>query len=275
MKKLMLVAVALAGMASTGASAQSVLTQNIVFGPRTADVSGVTGLTTNGGVLPFFFFDSRVGTLNSITFATSYSFTSATIVSNRSTTMATGTAGIQSAAQFSADDTGITAALNRAVNTASTTGTTLSPAAYNLVGNQSSYSLAPGTSSLPLLSAASGSTSFTDTNAANLAAFTRTGTFSYNPLITTLTTVVGSNSGGSVTYAPLTTFTGTLTISYNITPLAGGGPTPGPGAVPEPASWAVMLLGFGAIGAVLRRRVRRSQEEFDAEIRRVTEGAAA
>ena len=27
-----------------------------------------------------------------------------------------------------------------------------------------------------------------------------------------------------------------------------------PGAVPEPATWAMMMLGFGAMGASLRRR---------------------
>ena len=27
--------------------------------------------------------------------------------------------------------------------------------------------------------------------------------------------------------------------------------------VPEPATWAMMLLGFGAVGAVMRRRDRR------------------
>jgi len=27
-----------------------------------------------------------------------------------------------------------------------------------------------------------------------------------------------------------------------------------PGGVPEPASWALMILGFGAVGASLRRR---------------------
>lgn len=32
----------------------------------------------------------------------------------------------------------------------------------------------------------------------------------------------------------------------------------GAGAVPEPASWALMILGFGAIGATLRRRVTQS-----------------
>lgn len=32
---------------------------------------------------------------------------------------------------------------------------------------------------------------------------------------------------------------------------------PGPGAVPEPSMWAMMLIGFGAIGSAMRRRVMR------------------
>jgi hypothetical protein len=33
---------------------------------------------------------------------------------------------------------------------------------------------------------------------------------------------------------------------------------PAPGAVPEPATWAMMLLGFGGIGMAMRRSKRRS-----------------
>jgi hypothetical protein len=35
---------------------------------------------------------------------------------------------------------------------------------------------------------------------------------------------------------------------------SGTGPTDGAGAVPEPASWAMMLIGFGGLGTMLRRR---------------------
>ena len=33
-----------------------------------------------------------------------------------------------------------------------------------------------------------------------------------------------------------------------------GGNDPGGGAVPEPASWAMMIVGFGGVGAAMRRR---------------------
>jgi hypothetical protein len=50
-------------------------------------------------------------------------------------------------------------------------------------------------------------------------------------------------------------FTVTLTDTSYAASYGGGG---GTGGAPEPASWALMLLGFGGLGAVLRRR-RRAQ----------------
>ena len=38
-------------------------------------------------------------------------------------------------------------------------------------------------------------------------------------------------------------------------------------AVPEPAGWALMILGFGLLGLVLRRQVRRSNARFDRAIK--------
>jgi hypothetical protein len=34
--------------------------------------------------------------------------------------------------------------------------------------------------------------------------------------------------------------------------------TPGLSAVPEPATWAMMILGFGLVGGVMRRRQRQT-----------------
>ena len=73
---------------------------------------------------------------------------------------------------------------------------------------------------------------------------------------------------GSVTNfdaSDVTLNSGTLRVDFSDTGTGSVGPfapgnqfvialAPGGGAVPEPASWAMMVLGFGLIGATLRRR---------------------
>lgn len=58
-------------------------------------------------------------------------------------------------------------------------------------------------------------------------------------------------------------------LSLQISPPAGAGAVsfatsadPLAGAVPEPATWAMMLMGFGAIGVAMRRRRRASAPKF-------------
>ena len=46
-------------------------------------------------------------------------------------------------------------------------------------------------------------------------------------------------------------------------------------AVPEPATWAMMILGMGAIGFALRSAKRRSEEKFETKIKKITNGAIA
>ena len=46
-------------------------------------------------------------------------------------------------------------------------------------------------------------------------------------------------------------------------------------AVPEPATWAMMILGMGAVGFAMRSAKRRSEEKFDAKIKTITYGAVA
>lgn len=55
--------------------------------------------------------------------------------------------------------------------------------------------------------------------------------------------------------------------------VVGGGSTPG--AVPEPATWAMMILGFGLIGFAMRAAKRRDDAKFEAKIKRITAGFEA
>lgn len=45
-----------------------------------------------------------------------------------------------------------------------------------------------------------------------------------------------------------------------------------PAILPEPATWVMLLLGFGAIGAFVRRKFRKSEERFNQRIRSIEAG---
>lgn len=47
-----------------------------------------------------------------------------------------------------------------------------------------------------------------------------------------------------------------------------------PAILPEPATWVMLLLGFGAIGAFVRRKFRKSEERFNQRIRSIEAGEA-
>ena len=44
-------------------------------------------------------------------------------------------------------------------------------------------------------------------------------------------------------------------------------------AVPEPASWAMMIVGMGAVGFAMRSAKRRSEDKLDAKIKKIIYGA--
>ncbi|WP_174285504.1 nidogen-like domain-containing protein [Sphingomonas bacterium] len=46
-------------------------------------------------------------------------------------------------------------------------------------------------------------------------------------------------------------------------------------AAPEPGTWAMMILGFGVVGFAMRNAKRRSDDKFDAKIKKITYGAVA
>jgi hypothetical protein len=75
--------------------------------------------------------------------------------------------------------------------------------------------------------------------------------------------LIGGFTGKVQTLGGLTAANGgTFTlVSFSTPGLAGTGTallTPVPGAVPEPASWAMMIAGFGMVGAAMRTRRRTS-----------------
>ncbi len=71
-------------------------------------------------------------------------------------------------------------------------------------------------------------------------------------------TVVASNASGSLTYGGLLANTW-YTFRYTASMSTAGdisGPASIYASVPEPATWALMLIGFGGIGMAMRRRRR-------------------
>ncbi len=64
---------------------------------------------------------------------------------------------------------------------------------------------------------------------------------------------VGANYVGDANYNPGNAFATTATIAGTFTPAA---------AVPEPASWALMIGGLGLTGAAMRRRARKTTAVF-------------
>lgn len=69
--------------------------------------------------------------------------------------------------------------------------------------------------------------------------------------------VVFGDSVISATAASSLDWVGDLTLTYTYQQIVGPPPVHNPGSVPEPASWALMIMGFGLSGSLLRRRARR------------------
>jgi hypothetical protein len=73
----------------------------------------------------------------------------------------------------------------------------------------------------------------------------------------------------SGTFPGGTTFDGrTANFAFDVLNV-GEATGPGGGAVPEPATWAMMILGFGMIGFGMRYSMRKSNAKFDLKVKRI------
>ena len=84
-----------------------------------------------------------------------------------------------------------------------------------------------------------------------------------------------SLSTGTQYFAVVTSFAPEARGAYSLTFTGPGTATIGTGAVPEPATWAMMILGMGAVGFAMRSAKRRSDVKFDAKIKTIAAGALA
>jgi len=201
--------------AASPAQATDFLTQTISI-PSTAAPSTAT--------LSFNQFDSSLGTLTSITLSFASTLIGNGTVTN--TSGATHTYTLNEAASAALSGHGFSFTQTLASGTAST-----GPVAAHATVN-----LAP----------ISGSGSDSSTITSGFADFLGLGTVSFD----FSSTKSFSLTPASATLSLLASIGGAATISYGY-----DAATPPPvGGVPEPASWAMMLLGFGAMGAMMRRR---------------------
>lgn len=152
------------------------------------------------------------------------------------------------ASSFSASGTlANTSNSNKTFEVTKSVSASLSGGGFNIV-----ETLASGTTDVFVPKSGSTPVSFSGSNGG----VTNTLTSGFTPFLGTGTTALSfiSNSlftispnSGTLSLSPL--IGGSYTLTYNYT----AAPTP---AVPEPATWAMMLIGFGMIGFAVRYRVR-------------------
>jgi hypothetical protein len=215
-----------AAVASPSAAATFIQTQNV--SALAAGVSSSVG---------FDQFDGALGTLDSVTLEFSFLMpdVSATVTNTGSkardfTVTGMGAAGL-SGAGFNLSATGAT--VSKTFNLAKNATTTTGPfggsgsASNTLTGDLSAF-------------VGLGDLAFT---------FTRSATFQLVP-----------NGQGTLTVNPVLSGLASLTYNYTLPPppppvdMGNGDGNAITTAVPEPAAWALMIMGFGSAGAMLRRR---------------------
>ena len=225
-----------------GVAQATTISQSVTFGPGPTDFLGTTQNLN--------LFNTALGTLNSVTFTSTFGFTSNITVSNQAAGTSTGSVNTESASGFSSGVSAVNAILAAYVDTAGDVlvgGDELNPAAFDLRGTTRAYSLASGSSTTLLSNAATQTVApGPDTAAADLAAFSKAGGGSFDVSFETITGTNLNNRGGNTTSSQQTTATGTFGVVYDY--------TAPPTTLLEPAS--IALMGVGLTGMTLLRRRR-------------------
>jgi hypothetical protein len=228
MKKI--IAGALASVALVGvAQAATILTSS-----QTVNFGGTTDFTQAN---TFQLFDSTQGTLQSITITDAYGYTSNLTVTNGASSSSNGSANTKSSLTLSSTTSGVSSVISTLLGGSHV----LKP-----IGDEVDYNLNAGATMTGASNASNVSYSANDTTASDLAYFTMSGGGTANITGTTFTQTLLANTGGNTTASQQTSGSGTFTIVYNYVAAAS--------TVPEPATWAMMLMGFGFVGYGMRRR---------------------
>lgn len=223
------------------------ITQSAMFGGPFGE-GVVFGNQSTGE--PISLFDQQLGSLKSITISGSFSYASQIISVNYGDTPLTGTVNTFGAGAYGASNASVNQVLNSVFNTvANGSGSSYLPyVAFEAFGPPVTIT-APAKEIGAVIVPVGGNASpksVVDVNPADLAAFTSKGLVSFLPTFSGAVGTSGDRVGGAGNAAFFTN----LTFTYNYTAAVA--------AVPEPATWVMMLLGVGAIGFTMRRRQRIS-----------------
>lgn len=254
MKKL-LAAVAVVSAIATPSWAATFTTDTYyaTFGTTPTDFSNLAAT--------FQLFDSQDGarTLTGITLGDTFGFTTTITVSNSGSRGSTGYATTTSLLGLSAANSSQDAVIQRLLNTGSAIyyapddDDFSNPLTFHYstsgTSNQQNYTLAKGATQTlsPDGTASASSGPVMDSVASELAAFIASGTTSTGTILfSTLTNSDLHNTGGNTDASQRTSAQGAFSIAYTyVIPDS---------SVPEPATWAMMIAGFGLVGYGMRRR---------------------
>jgi hypothetical protein len=219
-RSLLAAGAAIAALGASAPAAALTIVQNTMIADAAANAA-----------TPFSFtqFDSLLGTLNSVTleFTATMPEVSGTLTNNPGASR--------------------TFTLTRGINTA-VTGNGFTNLSLNLGTGSSSIGPLAARASVPIGAFAGGSGTDSETLTGDLSAFIGAGNVNFSFARTSLFSI--NPSSGTLTISPHASATATLTYDYTAPPP----PPPPPVPVPEPGVWALMILGFGTVGATLRRR---------------------